>query len=311
MSEVHSFSENGRGDALFGWSNDFLVGRFAQHLEEREDWDPSISIDTALVQRELTCVDFQPRNSGVLANPLSRSLLFHSLVGELYLSATQAEIDLLKKPAGAVKTLLLETPLSAEATFYLEVESILTGAKPLQVTISRVLRRLAEGLEFFQVITNTRLTPPCCSGDGKWSITSGETGVFRGITHESGDFVVPGDALVFTQNSRPIRLGSRDDHVPVIKRLLEADVLVAVGKHFLETGVPPESIVVVNISTGEAEQRVLNPSTFVRSLELISSGFANATRRKIGEQVPRTGGMWCGACELRPQCAVSQQQGDR
>lgn len=304
MSEARMNQEHEQGGALFGWSHEFLVDRFTQLLEQQEEWDRGLSLDSAAMQRELTCVDMQPNSLNISVDPLSRPILFHRLIGEIYLELMIDGINPADTTVREVRLLLQDSELSAESSFYLEVEDVLSGSKSLATKIANAIRLLASGLDFFQVISGTRLGPPLPTEFDNISINSPEIGVLRGITRESENFVVPGDSLVFTQNARKIQLGSKGNVISFTRRLFESDVLVSVAKHFLHTGTPPESVIVVDLSTGEAEQRVLNPSSFVRSLDMVSSGFANALKKKRSEIVPRREGMWCGACELLPNCSV-------
>lgn len=310
MSEAHANQEHQQTGALFGWSYDFLVDRFAQLLEEQRTWDQGITVDTASIQRAMTCVDLRPKVSGIVVDPLSRPVLFHQLIGGAYISVSRAGLTQATVKVGEIHDLLKTAEFSPDLALYLEIEKTLTGMRALAGIVARAIHKLAQGLEFFQVITGRNLSPSFPSGTHGWSIHSVELGVLRGITQEAGSFVVPGDALVFTQNTTRIQLGSKQDPIRFVRRLLEADVLCAVARHFMDTGVPPESIIVVDISTGESQQRILNPASFVRSIELASLAFANGMKGIQGEQVQRNDGGWCRSCELRFECDAASNQND-
>lgn len=308
MSEAHANQEQQQSGALFGWSSDFLVDRFSQLLGEQQDWAHGITVDTALIQRAMTCVDFCPTMSGIFVDSLSRPVLFHQLIGDVYMAVSKAGLIHANVKVAEIHELLKTAEFSPDLALYLEIEKALTGLRALAGIVARAMRKLAQGLEFFQVITGRTLSPSFPSGTHGWSIHSVELGVLRGVTQEAGSFVVPGDALVFTQNTTKIQLGSKQDPIRFVRHLLEADVLCAVARHFMDTGVPPESIIVVDISTGESQQRILNPASFVRSIDLASLAFVNVIKGIQGEQVQRRDGGWCRSCDLRFECETTLDQ---
>ena len=311
MSEAHANQEQQQSGALFGWSYDFLVDRFSQLLEEQQEWDQGITVDTASIQRAMTCVDLRPKMSGIFVDSLSRPVLFHQLIGDVYVAVSKAGLIHANVKDAEIHKLLKTADFSPDVALYLEIEKALTGMRALGGIVARAIRKLAQGLEFFQVITGGTLSPSLPSGTHGWSINSVELGVFPGITQEAGNFVVPGDALLFTQNTGKIQLGSKQDSIRFVRHLLEADVLCAVARHFMDTGVPPESIIVVDISTGESQQRILNPTSFVRSIDLVSLAFANVMKGIRGEQVQRNDGGWCCSCEHRFECDAALDQNNQ
>lgn len=306
MSEFHPQSSAEAVGAPFGWSFDFLSQRLAQLDEQQQDWEAGVVVDAGAVQREMTCNDISPRQPGLLVDTSSRTSMFHRLVGELFMAGVRAGVFPGEVRAAEVELLAEVGDVSPEAFFFLQIERSLTGEKLMNRVLTKALTNLSRGLEFFLAADEARLQSLSWPRASSWSLRSSEVGLLRRRTEEAGKFVVPRDGLVFTQNSRDIRLGSRDDFFRLKRTLMEADVLVAVARHFMETRVPAESIIVVDIATGDSEERILNPTSFMKSLDAVAHAFESGTRRALGFGVPRRGGSWCTACEAERYCPYSK-----